>query len=119
VDKKVDKKWIKNDLKNSYLINLYMSLKNFKCEKCNKCYSSYKSLWNHNKKYHKNEDSNKVIGEVGGSRGEVIDEVGRKIIIEVEKNKKIIKCEFCNKIFSSKYTKYEHKKLACKMKNNN
>jgi ribosomal protein S18 len=134
VDKKVDKKWIKNDLKNSYLINLYMSLKNFKCEKCNKCYSSYKSLWNHNKKYHKNEDSNKVIGEVGGSRGEVggsrgevggsrgevIDEVGRKIIIEVEKNKKIIKCEFCNKIFSSKYTKYEHKKKACKIiKSNN
>ena len=38
-------KWIKN----RYLINVYMSLKNFNCEKCNKCYSSYKSLWNHNK----------------------------------------------------------------------
>ena len=35
--------------------------------------------------------------------------------VKVEENKKIIKCEFCNKIFSSKYTKYEHKKKACKI----
>jgi hypothetical protein len=58
--KKWIKKWIKSDLKNRNFINLYMSLKNFTCEKCNKCYSSYKSLWNHNKKYHKNEDNDEV-----------------------------------------------------------
>ena len=61
----MDKKWIKNDLKNSNLINLYMSLKNFKCENCNKCYISYKSLLNYNKKLHKNEATKDVEVKVG------------------------------------------------------
>ena len=32
------------------------SIKNryYSCEKCNKDYASYKSLWNHNKKFHDN-----------------------------------------------------------------
>ena len=35
-----------------------MSTKEFKCNICNKFYTSYKSLWNHNKKFHKNKTVN-------------------------------------------------------------
>jgi hypothetical protein len=53
-----------------------MSSKNFKCENCNKCYTSHKSLWNHNKKFHKNEATSDVKVKVGESRGMVGDKVG-------------------------------------------
>jgi hypothetical protein len=32
-----------------------MDIKELKCIICNKLYVSYKSLWNHNKKFHKTE----------------------------------------------------------------
>ena len=79
-----------------------MSSKNFKCEKCNKCYTSYKSLWNHNKKFHDNEVKTDVLMKV------------------INENEKEIKCNFCNKIFSSRQSKSEHIRKACKViKTNN
>lgn len=97
-------------------------LKN-KCVKCNKIYASASSLCNHKKKFHKNESiyPNVNVGEnVGNVGDDVGDNVGENVgdVGDVKKDKKIIRCELCNKIFSSRFTKYEHKKKACKFKNN-
>lgn len=75
-----------------------INTKEYKCLFCDKLYSSYKSLWDHNKKFHKDNNINNNEDNIN--------------------NKKIIKCENCNKIFSSRYTKYEHKKKVCNKKNN-
>ena len=53
----------------------------FVCLECNKNYSSYKSLWNHNKKFHQKK----------------------------EKVKEYI-CKNCNKSFDNKQNKYYHQK---------
>jgi flagellar motility protein MotE (MotC chaperone) len=62
----------------------------YECKICIKPYSSYKSLWNHNKKYHNN--------EVNQSKPEV------NIIKYV--------CKYCNKELSCKQSKWKHEK-AC------
>ena len=40
-----------------------MALKENKCDICNKIYVSYKTLWEHRKKFHKN-DSTNIINDV-------------------------------------------------------
>jgi hypothetical protein len=117
------KKWIKSDLKNRYLINLYMSLKNFKCVKCNKCYSSYKSLWNHNKNYHKNETISYVNTNVNNVNTNVnnVNTNVNNITNELsnENNIKIIKCDYCNTTFTSRQAKHLHIKKYCKIIHSN
>ena len=82
---------------------------NFFCKFCNKMYASQSSLCNHNKKFHNNNIANVInlISNVVANDNNVIQ------------GNKIIKCEYCNKIFASRYTKYVHKKKVCKFKNNN
>ena len=70
----------------------------YKCDICNKIYSSYKSLWNHNKRFHNNDV--------------------QYVQSNVQDNNKIIKCEYCNKIFKIRSTKSEHKKKSCKLNPN-
>jgi DNA-directed RNA polymerase subunit RPC12/RpoP len=76
----------------------------YKCDICNKLYSSYKSLWNHNKRFHINE-----VQYVQNVQSNVQN---------VQSNDKIIKCEYCNKIFKIRSTKSEHKKKSCKLNPN-
>ena len=79
------------------------------CKLCNKMYASPSSLCNHNKKFHKNNQDNKV--------NNVNDNVNdKKINVNDVNDKKIIKCEYCNKIYSSRFSKSNHKKI-CKLKN--
>ena len=73
-----------------------------KCNICNKTYSSYKSLWNHNKKYHSSE-SNPIILE---NNPKVIQETSS------ENN---FKCKYCVKTYKYKQGKYKHEQL-CKNK---
>ena len=100
-----------------------MNTKEFKCNICNKFYVSYKSLWNHNNKFHKNEASAFVVDNTINVVDNTINVVDIKHNVEDNNinviNKKIIKCEYCNKIFASRYTKSEHKRKACKFINNN
>ena len=73
------------------------------CKICNNKYSSYKSLWNHNKKYH-----NGFITENNGFKTE------NNIL-----NKTKLNCKYCNKLFKCIQNRYEHEKKVCGKKINN
>ena len=80
----------------------------YKCDICNKIYSSYKSLWNHNKRFHININTN-----VNNVNINVNTNVNTNV-----NNVNIIKCNNCNKIFKIRSTKSEHKKKSCKLNPN-
>ena len=68
----------------------------FNCTICNKPYKSYQSLWNHNKKFHpkvENDDNNKPNIETH-----------------------VIKCTYCNAVFTTRQAKSLHIKKYCKQK---
>ena len=86
-----------------------------RCNLCNKDYSSYKSLWNHNKKFHKNNiQKQKLCKE---SCKENVKNC-KENVKNCKENVKNLTCEFCKKIFSCRQSKFEHKKKFCKSKNN-
>ena len=94
-----------------------MNSKEYKCNICNKLYASYKSAWLHNKKFHKNNtsnESNDVKIEPPAAHQAIVT-----VNIEKKERKISLKCEYCNKYFSSRQTKYEHKLKACKYNPNN
>jgi hypothetical protein len=105
-----------------------MTSKEFKCNICNKLYTSYKSLWNHNKLFHKNKTTSNVTksndnvtnnnDNVTKSNDNVTNN-NNDNIIETTTNKKSLKCEYCNKILSTRQSKSEHKKKSCKLNPNN
>jgi len=85
----------------------------FKCTQCNKLYSSYKSIWNHNKKFHKNIESN-------GGKNVVVN--GQHVVItDITSSHKLVSnkysCQYCNKIFSDRSNRHKHEK-KCKEKIN-
>jgi hypothetical protein len=86
----------------------------YNCTICNKFYASTNSLWNHNNKFHKNNDIN--VNDVNVNVNDVNVNVN-DVNVDIIETKKIIKCEYCNKIYSSRFSKSNHKKI-CKMKNN-
>ncbi len=73
----------------------------FNCEMCNKQYSSYKSLWNHNQKFHKDDD-NKMSTFVNTMSTQINT-----------------KCKFCEKVFTTRQSKNRHEKNYCKLKDDN
>lgn len=76
----------------------------FKCNLCNKYYKSYKSLWNHNKTFHKEP---------------IIPKISQNIHSNIQENihENIHKCIFCKKIYSSYFVKWRHEK-KCSTNNN-
>ena len=91
----------------------------FKCNICSKLYSSYKSLWNHNKKFHKNDvtgNVTNVTGNVTDVTGNVTENVTGNVTENVTGNT-IIKlniCKYCNKEFKNRQNKWEHQNKYCK-----
>jgi len=78
----------------------------YQCKVCNKDYSSYKSLWNHNKKFHNNsviQSNTNVIP----SNSSVIP---KEIIVTYD-------CSYCNKQFKLRQYRWKHEKI-CKNKKN-
>lgn len=69
----------------------------YKCLICNKNYKSYQSIWNHNNKFHKNENI-------------TITKTDNNI------NKAFI-CKHCNKTFTTNYRLNTHIKKSCKVYN--
>jgi hypothetical protein len=77
---------------------------NYTCKTCNKKYSCYKSLWNHNKKFHNN-DSTKITQ---------ITQKSTNIPQKTTKNDEAT-CDFCHKTFSRNDSLKRHKQ-KCKKK---
>jgi hypothetical protein len=88
------------------------NIKKFSCKICNKFYSSQSSLCNHNKQFHIN-DVQLNVQNVQLNVQNV-----QNVQLNVQDNNKIIKCEYCNKIFKIRSTKSEHKKKSCKLNPN-
>ena len=82
--------------------------RSYVCEICNTNYSSYKSLWNHNNKFH-NIKSGQCLINV-----ENVEQNVENVEQNVENNKSLI-CDLCNRIFNSRSAKSHHKK-TCKIK---
>jgi len=75
------------------------------CKICNKYYASYKSLWNHNNKFHSNIENDSKES----------DKKNQEIL---KKSQEKLSCIFCNKLFSFKQSKYDHQKNYCKLRKN-
>ena len=73
----------------------------YKCLQCKKNYASYKSLWNHNDKFHKMDISIKLVNHVTN--------VSQKLV------KNEFKCKFCVNTYKHCSSKSKHEKI-CKLK---
>jgi hypothetical protein len=78
----------------------------FPCNLCNKLYSSYKSLWNHNNKFH-NDFAPKCT---------IITQNSTENAQNSTENT-LNNCKYCNKSFSRNYCVIRHEKI-CKLKKN-
>jgi hypothetical protein len=78
-----------------------MSIKEFNCKICNKFYVSYKTLWEHNKKFHKNEPASTYQSDQSNNQSDQSDQA----------NKKFYKCNFCNNIYKHAQSKFKHKQI--------
>jgi len=84
--------------------NLYKNKKViFRCDKCNKFYKTYKTLWEHNKKFHSS--NNKPIDKPNISHYKSND--------EIENN--TYKCRHCNNLYKHFQSRWKHEKV-CKDK---
>jgi len=77
----------------------------FNCKICNKNYASYKSIWNHNKKFHNNNVSRNVANV-----SQNVKNVSKNVS---NVSNTSLKCNICDKTFNSRTTKWRHDK-TCK-----
>ena len=73
------------------------------CKICNKKYVSYKSLWNHNSKFHKENVITKCIPNEN-----MLPKCNQK-------NENINNCTICNKLLSNRHSRWRHEQI-CKKK---
>ena len=90
-----------------------MDLK-YSCNTCNKNYSSYKSLWNHNKKFHNNDVTKCKQMTTFMQTNDNIMQTNDNIMQTNKENKNII-CKYCKNIFSHRNSRWKHEK-TCKKK---
>ena len=88
----------------------------FKCDQCNKFYSSYKSIWNHNKKFH-----NKCINLTTTNNNLtttnnnfLTTNNNSDIICNPSKN---YRCKYCNKSYNIQQSRWKHEQ-SCNNKIN-
>jgi len=79
------------------------------CKICDKKYSSYKSMWNHNKKFHTNPCHTNVIPLSYICNTKVIP-------IKIETDKPFL-CSYCNRGFKNRQNKWKHENKYCNLKN--
>ena len=79
----------------------------YKCNICNKIYTSYQSLWNHNKKFHS--DDNKLLSTNNKFLSTNINQIST--------NLKTYDCKYCNKSYNIIQSRWKHEQ-KCKDKNN-
>jgi hypothetical protein len=85
----------------------------FYCKLCDKKYSSYKSLWNHNKKYHiitcHTNVTRSVIPKSYICHTNVIPQ-------KIDTDKQYL-CNYCNREFKNRQNKWKHETKYCNVKN--
>jgi len=89
---------------------------NFSCNICDKIYSSYKSLWNHNSKFH-----NKKIDITQSKDNHMQSSVQSKdnhMQSSVQSKEKSLLCKNCNKLFTHRNNRWRHEQ-KCKNKEKN
>jgi len=95
--------------------NIKNNMDNHICNICNKIYSSYKSLWNHNKDFHKNKTSNLPQNDSKIPQNDSkIPQNDSKIPQNASKISHHT-CNSCNKTFNRKDNLKRHEKI-CKIK---
>ena len=82
----------------------------YRCNSCSKFYSSYKSLWNHNKKFHNNNNLNDNKIQINDN---IYDNKMTTLLNKIDDNN--LKCKYCNKLFSHRNSRWFHEK-TCKQK---
>ena len=89
------------------------------CKLCNKNYKTYKSLWNHNKKFHNDsvvESTPNVLQVYSKCTPSVLQKYSFCNQNLLSQDKKLL-CSFCLKKFSSRQNKWKHEQI-CKHKEN-
>jgi hypothetical protein len=76
----------------------------YKCKHCNKLYKSYKSLWNHNNKFH-----NGIYNHLDNHDNH-LDNHNDYSKSGYEKNELVYKCRKCNKNFKYSQNRWRHEK---------
>jgi hypothetical protein len=89
----------------SNIIIMNISNRSYSCNICNKKYKSYKSLWNHNNKFHKIHNQKPIT-----KQQLEIQQLEQQPISD---SKHI--CRYCNRSFNHYNNKWRHQKI-CKQK---
>jgi hypothetical protein len=98
--------------------------RSYSCNICNKEYSSYKSLWNHNHKFHNTNVSLNIPNIPTNIPTNIPNIPNIPNINNVTDNAKIninvskLHCSICNKQFSSTQNRWKHENRVCKNKLN-
>jgi hypothetical protein len=112
VDKRMDKKWIQ-----IIIFSVFLNIKIYgnniqsinmvhECKICVKQYKSYKSLWNHNKKFHSEEDIKSP------KKTEKVCKESEKVL----NSPKQYCCRTCKKVYTNKNSRWSHEQ-KCKIIN--
>ena len=88
------------------LIKVY----DYNCNVCNKEYSSYQSLWNHTKKYHKNNDNTNNTLIIQNPCNDNTSIISNNTPSKLKK----YNCCSCNKEFNNFQNRWKHQKI-CKV----
>jgi hypothetical protein len=73
------------------------------CNYCNKKYKTYKTLWEHNKKFHI------IYGLIKTDNSLIKTD---NSLIKTEKLNKDYKCRYCSKIYNNKNSRWSHEKIC-------
>ena len=85
----------------------------FHCNICKKYYSSYKSLWNHNTKFHNN--NHQLLSTNHKLLSTNINQISTNTLLST--NSKTYDCKYCNKSYNIIQSRWKHEQ-KCKEKNN-
>ena len=91
----------------------------YRCNICNKYYKTRQSLWNHNNIYHNTCKSNVNLNGLQKNKNDTFVSQNEVIVSQYLTTNDIngYSCEFCNKIYTHRQSKYKHQ-LKCKNKKN-
>lgn len=82
----------------------------YRCKICNKNYSSYKSLWNHNKKFHTNISQHK--NSMSQHKNSISQHKNKILQHNNSSLQHAYSCKYCFKIYKHQQSKSRHEKIC-------